>query len=347
MSLAGGDIVITGSGVISPWGVGTEAFAKGLQEGRPALGPVPGCSTAAGGVADFDATALLGRRRGLRQLDRTSLLLAGAAQLALGGGHAHLTAREDCGVAIGSTFGTITSILEFDLSTLRDGPRYVSPLAFPNTVLNAPAARVAGLFGIRGANTTVSTGETSGVEAIIYALEWIRAGRARGVLAGSGFGLSPVLAEGFETPLGEGAALFVLEAPAPAAHAQTGVRVAGFGTAFLAEGCNCVSLGSAAAAEALGGAEPSSVDCVVASGRGPMHFQDAESKILEHLFAGSLPRRLELTPWLGDCLDASGGFQIAAALLALEEGAQSVLVSAFSRFSGSAFLHLVRGKGWS
>jgi 3-oxoacyl-[acyl-carrier-protein] synthase II len=281
----------------------------------------------------------------LREFDRTSVLLAGASALALTDAGEGLRDRDDVGVVIGSTFGTISSIMHFDLDALREGPLYASPLAFPNTVLNAPAGRIAALFGFRGVNATISTGETSGVDAVIYATEWLRAGRASALLAGSAFGLSPSLARVFPTELGEGAAVFVLEPATSADRAYA--RVAGFGTAFLPRGRAAASLAAGALAEAIAQARvtPATIDAVVAGGHDPDHHPGLETEVLHAAFGGAPPSLRDFRDCIGDSLDASSGFAIAAALVALERGARSVLVAAFSRSGQSAFLVLTAVDG--
>src|SRR5918912_4354924 len=81
-------VVITGAGVVSSLGDTPAALHAALCEGRSGVSPVGlfdtkglGCPLG-GEVKDFDAQKYLGRRN-LRPLDRTSRLVASAAQLAL------------------------------------------------------------------------------------------------------------------------------------------------------------------------------------------------------------------------------------------------------------------------
>jgi 3-oxoacyl-[acyl-carrier-protein] synthase II len=346
MTGAAADVGLTACGVVSPFGVGTDAFAAGLRTGRSALRDVPALASSrpVGAVADFAAGALLPGSRGLREFDRTSLLLAGATALALDDAALAVSGRDDVGLAVGSTFGTISSIMQFDLEALRDGPTYVRPLAFPNTVLNAPAGRVAGLFGIRGVSATLSTGEASALDALAYAVLFLRAGRAACFLAGSSFGLSASLAEAFPAVLGEGAATFLVEplAAARARGTRPRARVAGLAGTFLPKRGDGVALATAALAEVLAEARsaPADVDLVVAGGRGPAHAPALEDEVLARVFEGTRAAVRSLTPSIGDCLDASAGLGTAAALAAIADGAQRVLVSAFSRSGHCAFLVL-------
>ena len=67
-------IVITGIGVVSPIGIGKEAFWEGLKEGRSGIKPVTLFDTSttrsklAGEIMDFKPETILGEK-GLRNLD--------------------------------------------------------------------------------------------------------------------------------------------------------------------------------------------------------------------------------------------------------------------------------------
>src|SRR5207245_10097832 len=65
-----------------------------------------------------------------------------------------------------------------------DGPNYVNPMEFPNTVINSPAGQAAIKHKLRGVNSTISAGLVSGLYAIHYASEFLRFGRATALLAG-------------------------------------------------------------------------------------------------------------------------------------------------------------------
>ncbi len=184
-------VVITGAGLVSSLGDTPAGLHEALCEGRSGIGPVGlfdtkwlGCPLG-GEVKDFDAQKYLGRRN-LRPLDRTSRLVASAAQLALGdsGWTAEMRAGHEVGLILGTMFCSVRTISEFDRRALEAGPSYASPMDFANTVINAAAGQTAILHDLRGVNTTVSTGISSGLQAIVYAADLIRGGRARALLAG-------------------------------------------------------------------------------------------------------------------------------------------------------------------
>ncbi len=338
--MPGGDagVVLTGCGLLSPWGIGVTPFREGLGAQRLALQPLADGGACAR-VDDDLLAGLLGSIRGLREFDRTAQLLAGAALEAL--------RREECdgwadgaGIVVGSTYGSISSIASFDTDALTEGPAYVRPLAFPNTVLNAPAGRVGKLLGIKGVNATLSTGETSGLDAVIYGAEWIGRGRCARMLAGCGFGLSEMLRGALPTELGEGAGMFQLER-ADVAGERGMARLSGFASAFLAARYDAVDLAAEAIGAALraAGCGSDDIDVIISSERHPQHRKHVEAEALERVFAARATVH-STRHLLGDCLDASGAFQIAAALHFIAHGTPRVLISGFARSGQSSFLVL-------
>ncbi|MBT3353487.1 MAG: hypothetical protein HN402_01065, partial [Candidatus Scalindua sp.] len=169
-------LVITGISVLSPIGENKDEFWTNLTNGVSGIKDITLFdvdkykSKKAGEITDFNAKEYLGKK-GIRHIDRTSLLVSSAAKLAMV--DASITPEtydaDELGIVIGSTYGSIDSISSFDLEGLQEGPTFVNPMDFPNTVLNAPASRVSIFCNATGLNSTISTGTASGLDAIIYA----------------------------------------------------------------------------------------------------------------------------------------------------------------------------------
>ena len=184
-------IVITGIGVLSPIAIGRDAYWERLSQGKTGFRPVtlfdttPFHVNVAGEIDDFDPLSFLGKK-GLRDLDRSTRLICSAAKLAINDSRLDITEdnTHSMGVSIGTTFGSLHSISQFDRSGLIDGPRYVNPSHFPNTVINSPASQVSIRFKIKGFNTTISTGFCASLDAVSYASDFIKLNRADVVLAG-------------------------------------------------------------------------------------------------------------------------------------------------------------------
>ncbi|MBF0532832.1 MAG: beta-ketoacyl-[acyl-carrier-protein] synthase family protein [Candidatus Omnitrophica bacterium] len=184
-------VVITGIGVLAANGEGKDPFWHSLRLGQSRFGPITlfetgGYSVQDGGeILGFDPAKYLGPK-GLRALDRSTMLIVSAARLAIDDSRLTVTDAntDDVGVSVGSTLGSLRSISEFDEVTLKEGPRYTNPAFFPNTVINAPASQVSIWHHIKGFNATISTGFTASVEAMQYAWDYIQKGRCHAVLAG-------------------------------------------------------------------------------------------------------------------------------------------------------------------
>ena len=116
-------IVITGIGVLSPIGIGREEFWEGLFQGKTGFRPITLFDTSpfrvsiAGEITDFDPLSFLGKK-GLRNLDRSTRLICSAAKLAIDDSRLEITEdnTHSMGVSVGTTFGSLHSISQFDRS---------------------------------------------------------------------------------------------------------------------------------------------------------------------------------------------------------------------------------------
>jgi len=184
-------IVITGVGVLASNGIGKDAFWQSLKESKSGFKSISLFDTSnvkvkiAGEITDFNAKDFLGQK-GLRYLDRSTRLICSAARLAIDDTKLIITEdnTDDIGVSVGTTLGSVYSISEFDKQALREGPRYVNPAFFPNTVINSPASQVSIRFNIKGFNTTISTGFSASLDAISYAIDFLNLDRAKIIFAG-------------------------------------------------------------------------------------------------------------------------------------------------------------------
>jgi 3-oxoacyl-[acyl-carrier-protein] synthase II len=178
-------------GLVSPFADDAGALWESVCDGRApgrrqpelALDGMPGPLAAP--HVDFDARAELGRE-GLRPLDRTGRLASVAAKRALEDSGWSTEALEDheVGLVLGTLFGSLRTISGFDRRGVSAGPSYAKPLDFVNSVINAAAGQTAIRFNLRGTNATISGDLTSGLQALGYAADLIRGGRARALLAG-------------------------------------------------------------------------------------------------------------------------------------------------------------------
>lgn len=347
-------VVITGSGVISALGNTPKDLHGALCDGACGIGLIQlfDGEHLGGEIPEFDASVFLGDGN-LRPLDRIAQLAASAAQLALTNSACSLEMREqlDVGIVLGTVFSSAHTISVFDQVAIRRGPRFVKPLDFANTVINAATGQTAIWHNLRGINSTVATGGSSGLQAIGYASDLIRSNRGDVLLAGGaeelsfemlfGFERLGILGESVETSVpfdrnrtglmvGEGAAFLMLEDgdSAKARDATILGEVRGYGTAFDPErGQNTSQLLEAMVAAiraALGhaGMRAEDIDCISSSASGDRLGDRCEAEAIAEVF-GDRKNTLPITAIksaLGETLGASGAIQAVALLAHMEQG---------------------------
>lgn len=354
-------VVITGVGVLSPVGIGREDFWEALSQGKTGFRTISLFDTApfnvhvAGEISDFDPVSFLGKK-GLRILDRSTRLLSSAAKLAIDDAHLQINDENtnSIGVSIGTTFGSLHSISQFDREGLIEGPKYVNPSHFPNTVINSPASQVSIRFKIKGFNTTISTGFCAGLDAVIYASDFIRLNRADVVLAGgveelceetflgfhnlgylSGLNGSEPICCPFDARrngivLSEGTVVLVLEDLEPALRRGVEILtvVMGYGNSFdpLADR-DFKHVGSGlknAITIALKDASlsPENIDYISCSANSTKGLDRMETRVIKEIFgahAFNIPVS-SIKSMVGESFSASGALSLAAAVGAIKNG---------------------------
>lgn len=184
-------VVITGLGIVSPAGIGKEAFWGNLINGRTGIKPITffdttglACKTA-GEITEFDPReALPGMKTGM--LNRTAQLICAAAKLGLEDAGVELNdvTKPQIGVMIGNTLGSMHTYSEFDRGAIAGGFVAAKPNDFANTIAITTAGYISILFGVSSFNSLISSGESSSLDAINYGASFIRNGHADMVLAG-------------------------------------------------------------------------------------------------------------------------------------------------------------------
>lgn len=197
------DIAVTGIGLVTPAGIGTDASWQGVLGGVSAAAIDPHLegikSDISCRVPDFDATTLLGRKAA-RRLDRFVQLALVAAREALA--DAQLDPQEwdapRVGVVIGCGMGGAQTWEDQHTRMLEHGPAKVSAMLIPMLVPNMVAGQVAMEYGATGPNLVTATACASGATAIGTARDLIRAGTCDIVIAGgTEAGLTPLSVAGF------------------------------------------------------------------------------------------------------------------------------------------------------
>ncbi|MDD5440982.1 MAG: beta-ketoacyl synthase N-terminal-like domain-containing protein, partial [Candidatus Omnitrophica bacterium] len=182
-------IVITGLGVIAPNAIGKEDYWQALNDGLDGVKKITQFDTSdfkvkhAAECSSFDAKEILGKK-GLRNIDRKTLLLCCAAKMALDDAGYSITEENnaDIGASTGTTLSVAWDMLKFTQEMVDEGPNMVNPALFPPTTMNFPSSQMSIKFGMRGFNTTISTGYTASLDSLAYAITQIRDERVNAAL---------------------------------------------------------------------------------------------------------------------------------------------------------------------
>ena len=186
-------VVITGTGVISPVGNGTEQFWSALKAGRCGIGVLPELKEwglpvhVAGVVRDFDPAAFGINPKDTRRNDRFCLFLQAAAAQAMqecGLVAGTNIAPERLGVYVGTGIGGMQTFLDQTKVLLEEGADRISPLLIPKMIGNIAAGNIAIAYGAQGANLTTTAACASSTQSVGEAFRAIRYGFADAIIAG-------------------------------------------------------------------------------------------------------------------------------------------------------------------
>ena len=199
-------VVITGIGLVTPLGWGTEITWKNLLAGKFGAGRISafdpsdyGCQVACevprvdgrgGGGADvegsFDPDQVMSTRDQRRVDDFILYAMAAADEAVKDAGWTPEDEgeRERTGVMIGSGIGGLATIEKTSLELAEKGPRRVSPFFIPSALINLGSGQVSIRYGFKGPNHAVVTACATGAHAIGDAARLIQADDADVMLAG-------------------------------------------------------------------------------------------------------------------------------------------------------------------
>ena len=174
-------VVVTGVGLVTPLGVGTDNVWKRLVEGQSGVraiqsfdvsdlpakiaGQVPRGDTASG---DFNADDWVPPKE-QRKMDEFIVFAMAAAEQAVadaGWKPTDEAERERSGVMIGSGIGGLPGITEGAITLHERGPRRLSPFFIPSNLINLASGHVSIRYGFTGPNHAVVTACSTGAHAI-------------------------------------------------------------------------------------------------------------------------------------------------------------------------------------
>lgn len=200
-------VVITGLGLVSPLGIGTEATWDGLMAGRSGIGVLTRFDTSqhlthiAGEVVGFDPEQYVAHKD-VKKSDTFIHFAIAASQFALDDSGLPIDDgnRDRIGVVIGSGIGGLHIIEDMHSVLLERGPKRVSPFFIPALIINMAAGQISIRFGVRGPNTAPATACTTGLHAVGDAFRLIQAGLADAMFAGGAESpITPLAIAGFNS----------------------------------------------------------------------------------------------------------------------------------------------------
>lgn len=198
-------VVVTGVGLVSPLGIGTDVTWEGLLEGKSGIGEVTSFDTTgiasriAGEVLDFDPTLYM-NRKDVKKTDRFIQLAMAAAQFAMesSGLVVDDSNAKRTGVIIGTGIGGLPLIERMHDVLKAKGPERISPFFIPGLIVNMAAGQVSIRYGARGPNTAPATACTTGLHAVGDAFRQIQLGFADAMITGGTESvLTPLAVGGF------------------------------------------------------------------------------------------------------------------------------------------------------
>lgn len=361
------DVAITGIGVMAPGGLGRDAFWDRIVSGRAATRRVTlfdptgfRCQVAA--EIDFDPAAHGLTPQDWRRMDRAAQFAAVAMDEAMADSGLDLAGMDPGRVAVtvGNAVGCTTG-LEQEYRVLSDDGRqwavdhtFAVPQLYNYLVPSSIASEVAWRSGAEGPTSVVSSGCTSGIDALGYAAGLLAEGSADVVLAGSADApISPITMACFDAikatstynddpegacrpfdrdrrglVLGEGAAMFVLENADDARRRGAHIYARILGYATRANGFHMTGLRAdgremaEAITVALNQAEldPKDIDYVNAHGSGTKQNDRHETAAVKTSLgsrAFEVPMS-SIKSMVGHSLGAIGSIEVAACALAIE-----------------------------
>jgi nodulation protein E len=344
-------VVITGFGIISPFGGGCGSALEALREARSGVRAITSIDTSTLNcriAGEVPSEAHEGLHRGHDRFTRLALIAAGEA--AAMAGELGLSS-ERVGSLIGTGLGGCEALDASYRRIYAENAR-VPPMTIPMSMYNAASAAVSTKFHAKGISYSVVSACASGNHAIGLAAQAIRGGQADAVFAGGsdapltvgvirGWEALRVLAIDNDNPaaacrpfsadrqglvLAEGAAVFVLESMDNAERRGATIlaEIAGFGATSDAGHITDPSPDGAARAMVLAlkdaGLKPEDIGYINAHGTGTRANDPIETAAIHAVFGDAAPPVSSTKSLHGHAMGASGAIELACSLLALRDG---------------------------
>ncbi len=354
-------VVVTGMGVLSPLGLSVPELWQSIVEARSGVGPITLFDAAAfetrfaAEVKGFDPAHYMDRKEA-RRTDRFVQLAVAATGEALRTSELLITPenRDEIGVFFSSGIGGIATLSEQIEILHKRGPGRISPFLIPAMITNLAAGQVSISTGARGPSYCATSACASSSHAIGEAVETIRRGWARAMIAGgSEASITPIGIAGFNAMralstnnenaatasrpfdgtrdgfvMGEGAAVLILEdlEHALARGAPIIAEIVGYAATSDAFHISNLSEDGEGVARAIrlalrrAGLNPTEVDYINAHATSTPAGDPVETAAIKQVFGerGAAPPVSASKSQFGHLLGAAGALEAVVSLLAIQ-----------------------------
>jgi 3-oxoacyl-[acyl-carrier-protein] synthase II len=353
-------IVVTGMGSVNPLGLSVDTSWQAALSGQSGISrldqfdEVELRTRIAGQLQGFDAADYLPAKDARRYDPFVHYAMAAAKEaIAQAGLEGYVGDADRIGVLVGSGIGGI-STLEANAITLdQRGPRRVSPMFIPGSIINIAAGLISIEYGFKGPNLAVGTACTTSTHAIGLAARLIAYGDADVIIAGgsekgssllgmAGFSSMQALSTRNDEPtlasrpfdkdrdgfvMGDGAGVLVIESLEHALERGASIlaEVCGFGMSSDASHITAPPSDGEGAQRAMRAAlkdadlAPEAIGYINAHGTSTPLGDVAESKAIESVF-GAHAKQLKISStksMTGHLLGAAGAVEAIFCLKAL------------------------------
>lgn len=357
-------VVITGMGVVAPNGIGIENFWDSLVHGRSAVRKITRfdassypCQVAAE-VPDFDPTEYMDPKTSKR-IDRFAQYALASSKLAIEDSKLDLSSIDPyrVGVAIATGIGGGECKENQHIIFMEKGAKRISPFAAVMICTHSAAGIISCELGLKGTNFTISSGCTSGLDAIYFAYNSILLKNADIMLVGAGEApitpyivaifcsagllsknnreqpektIKPYDINGSGTALGEGGAMLVLEDLQSALKRNAKIYGEILGYASCNEAYNIFKIDPSGETTAVvikkaienAHLNTKDIDYINGHGNGSPEYDLNESLAIKKVFndsANSLPIS-SIKPITGQSFSVTGILQMITCLLVINHG---------------------------
>ncbi|WP_417914516.1 beta-ketoacyl-ACP synthase II [Candidatus Electronema sp. JM] len=198
-------VVVTGVGLVTPLGTGTDKTWEGLLNGRSGIGPITRFDASAHAariaaeVKDFEPERWFEPKQ-VKNLDLFVQYGVAAADLAMQDSGLVISEElaERVGVITGCGMGSLPTIEEYHSVLLAKGPRRITPFFIPRVIPNMPSGHISMRFGAKGPNLALSTACAAGTHAVGEAYRHVLLGDCDAAITGGAEAvICPIAVGGF------------------------------------------------------------------------------------------------------------------------------------------------------